>query len=594
MESIANMPRVSTSDQVDPPSSHMPTASFAADVDQQDAIEGMPERPELSLLRMSSLDRLLAYQRALAAFESSTSEQTRGQQGTLHNPISSTGFRSIIAEVAFCSAIAMTQLLSEVHISGFALVLVKLLKDIPGEEQSSTGSFWPAAILSLVISATLLVWARVADLWGGYHPMMFSLLWLTVWSTVPGLASSLVILNISRAMQGLAIAALMPSVFVLLGHIYEDGHRKNIVMGIYSACAPIGFGIAGLLSEHTKWFFFITAILSFNAAVTAYLSTPQDHTDRRKMDLKMDWLGAFCIISGLMLVGYALAVEPKQAKSEGSSTAFHRPAVLAPLVLGILALGTAVWVEGWYATCPLLPFDVFRARGVKSLCVACLFFYGTFGVWIYNTSEYFNIPAVSGQSTPVAGMQLVIWYLPLVVSGILFCVVGSSLAKWIELKFLVIISGLAWIGAPLVLALAPTPLYYWSEILPSMICASLGTDLTFTISNMFLAASQPQEYQGTAGAVSSILFNLGVSLSLPIAQIVYGTAQQGADVVAPDASGAQADIDAYRKVFFYATASATLGLLICIFCFRPGLVSEVSSLKTKDSRSSSTSEIREQ
>jgi hypothetical protein len=61
--------------------------------------------------------------------------------------------------------------------------------------------------------------------------------------------------------------------------------------------------------------------------------------------------------------------------------------VYAPLSSGAACLAVAFWVEGWYASCPLLPFEFFKPQGVKAFSVACLFFYGSFGVWLYNSAE---------------------------------------------------------------------------------------------------------------------------------------------------------------------------------------------------------------
>lgn len=90
-----------------------------------------------------------------------------------------------------------------------------------------------------------------------------------------------------------------------------------------------------------------------------------------------------------------------------------------------------------------------------------------------------------------------------------------------------------------------------------MICGTLGIDLTFTISVVFLSSIQPLKYQGLAGAVSSILVNMGISFSLAFAQIVE-------DQVTSRISetGAAAIEIADRSVFLFAAASAGVGVMI--------------------------------
>jgi hypothetical protein len=160
--------------------------------------------------------------------------------------------------------------------------------------------------------------------------------------------------------------------------------------------------------------------------------------------------------------------------------------------------------------------------------------------------------------------MLSLWYTPMAVGGILFCLISSSLLHIVPIKLLLILSGLAWVGAPLVFAVAPIPLTYWSEVLPSMICGTLGIDLTFTVAAIFLSSSQPLKFQGVAGAVSSILVNLAMSFSLPISLIVKEAA---AAHVLNDAIDNEADsaVWGFRAASAYGAASAGCGLIVCIF-----------------------------
>lgn len=163
--------------------------------------------------------------------------------------------------------------------------------------------------------------------------------------------------------------------------------------------------------------------------------------------------------------------------------------------------------------------------------------------------------------------MLSLWYTPMAVGGIVFCVVGGLLLHIVPIELLLIISGLSWIGAPLVFAVGPIPLTYWSEVLPSMICGTLGIDLTFTIATIFLSSSQPLKFQGIAGAVSSILVNLAMSFSLPVSLIVKEAAAAHArdDTIDVDHD---ATVWGFRAAFIYGAASAATGLLICIFFVR--------------------------
>ncbi|KAK4574684.1 hypothetical protein LTR86_001525 [Recurvomyces mirabilis] len=484
-------------------------------------------------------------------------------------------FRSFAAEVGFCFTIATQMFLSEYLISGFALALPELVARTGVIEVGSgtLGLFWPASLLTLTLSATILICARLADIHGGYRLFMLGLIWLGIWSLIPGFFASVVVLDVSRAMQGLALAAFMPSTFVLVSTFYEHGPRKNFVLGLYAGCAPVGF-FAGILvagalpQDESQWYLWIAAILAFIATITGYLTVPHDWTDRKQLGLKMDWLGGFLITAGLMLLSYALAYEPDANTYDRARNGFSFPSVYGPFVAGMLCLSAAVWVEGWYAECPLLPSDFFRPKGSMAMCLAGLCFYASYGVWLYESAEFFQSPSGTVHHR-LSGIGLATWYTPTAIGGLILCVVGASLMHIVHMKVLLLISGLAWIGAPLLLALCPLPVNYWAFVMPSMLCATLGIDLTFTISLVYFSSTQPKRYQGLCGAICSILVNLAISFALPLSEIIEAKA---ASTIVCDARGETSlykpCIDrsinwSYRAMFFYAAASACCGLIIC-------------------------------
>lgn len=564
-------------------------------------------RPRASFTRLSSLDSLITYRQEKAEWKRASSllvpndstihvghqEQPRAfdkppnapaadaesdasevsvdpeQQSVFESQHKRSNFRHFTTEVGFCFTIAMTQFLAEYLISGFAIELSNLLQSHLHVGPSSMGLFWPASLLSLILSATLLFWARLSDMYSGYFIFMFGVGWLAIWTLIPGFCRSLIWIDVSRAMQGLAIAAFMPSTFSMVGSIYPEGPRKNFVLGLYSGCAPLGFFtgflVAGALPvEKAKWYWFVAAGLSLVTFITAFLSVPSDRTDRRKLGLKMDWIGLFLIMAGLILVSYALSVEPYANQFTAGKPGFAFPLFIGPFSSGIACLAIAFWYEGWCATCPLLPFEFFKPKSVTAFSLACMCFYASYGVWLYNSAQFFQTPSiVPGQGVqPLSGMTLALWYTPTAIGGIILCIIGGMVMHVVPIMILLLFSALAWIAAPLLLALAPLPLHYWEYVVPSMLCATIGIDLTFTVSIVFFSSIQPLRYQGLSGAVCSVLVNLAMSFALSISEIVM---EKAASRSAPEEVLVTWG---YQATFIYAAASAGLGLLICIFFVR--------------------------
>ncbi|KAK5133683.1 hypothetical protein LTR08_007437 [Meristemomyces frigidus] len=572
-------------------------------------------QPKASLSRLSSLDNIISYReekaewkRAFSILQQRSSDVALGtayDHGVMAEPVEDSPpsvamseksegvgsgaetpmslkhqskFRHIVGEVGFCFTIAMTQFLAEYLISGFAVELPRLLHNQIHLGPNSLGLFWPASLLSLILSATLLIFARLSDMYGGYPCFMFGVVWLTIWTLVPGFCDGLLMINVSRAMQGLAIAAFMPSTFTMIGSFYTAGPRKSFVLGLYSGCAPLGFFagflVAGALpQEKPEWYFWIASALSAITAVTAYLTVPHDKTDRKELGLSMDWTGSFLITAGLILLAYALAVEPYANQFDRARTGFSYPTVYGPFCSGVVCLALAVWVEGWLAKCPLLPFDFFRPRSVAAFCFAGLCFYASYGAWLYNSADFFqSSTGVTKHEFGLQGIHLALWYTPTAVGGLILCVMGGAIIHTVPIKLILLVSGAAWIAAPLLLALCPLPVNYWAFVMPSMLCATIGMDLTFTISLVFLSTIQPQRYQGLCGAVCSILVNLAMSFSLPISEIVSKKATNvilpPITTILPQAEMMALDYRAlnwgYRAAFFYGAASAGLGFAVCV------------------------------
>lgn len=407
---------------------------------------------------------------------------------------------------------------------------------------------WPSAAFALVTSSFLLPFGRLADMYGGYPVFLFGLTWFCIWSLIAGFSSNGLMLDFCRALQGLGPAAFLPSGVMLLGSVYRPGPRKNLVFSIYGGSAPLGFFLGVLIAGLTGsflpfgWYFWIGCILIFSTAVAAVLAIPSDRKPQRRVE--MDWLGASLIIMGLILTVFAL--------TDGSHAPrkWATPYIYTTLVLGLLLLGAAFYVEGWVATHPLIPFDLFNIPYIKPFFLGLFFNYGCLGTFLLYATLYMH--DIMG-ATPV---QIAAWTTPMALGGVFLSVAGGYILHMIPGTALIQLSCCGWIGSSLLFALAPKHAKFWAFVLPAMLGATIGIDITFNVANVFITTNLSSQRQGLAGALMNSLLYLGVAVLLAFADVTQTE------------SLSRGLMESYRAVFWYMLACSGTSLYIMLHFVR--------------------------
>ncbi|KAK1471078.1 major facilitator superfamily transporter [Colletotrichum cuscutae] len=421
-------------------------------------------------------------------------------------------FKSQRSELGFCFSLLGSMLMAEYFVSGFHIILPPLAEelDIPAASQT-----WPSSVFSLVTGAFLLPLGRLGDMYGGYLTFNIGLAWFFVWCLVAGFSNNYMMLIVCRALQGLGSAAYLPAGIMLLGKIYRPGPRKNLVFALYGAFAPIGFffgiligGVSGQFLNW-RWYFWLGSIVLGIIAAVSFITIPRDYGDKRQ-EIRMDWWGAATIVPGLLLVVYAIT------DSSHAPQGWASPQILVTLILGVAFLVAAWYVESRVSANPLLPGDLFAPKSMKTLVAALFFAYGTFGLFLFYSSFY--IETVLHKSP----LLTAVWYVPLIVGGIMIGTVGGFTLHLLPGRVLLAISGTGNLLSVLLFAIMPDNPNYWAYVFPAMICGTIGIDITYTVSNVFITTNLPSHRQGLAGALINSLLFLGISFFLGIGDVVVG------------------------------------------------------------------------
>ncbi|KAG7144623.1 Low affinity ammonium transporter like protein [Verticillium longisporum] len=384
----------------------------------------------------------------------------------------------------------MSQFLTEYFVSGFTVILPTLITELNIPQAASV---WPATAFSLVIASTLLVFGRLGDMWGGYPVFVAGLAWLLVWSIIAGFSINPLMLDLCRALQGLGAAAALPTEVMLMGSLYRPGPRKNLVFAVYGTSAVFGFfgGIlmAGIVGQFTRWgfYFWIGAILTAITLLTSILYIPRPHSKDRAPGLaKMDYSGAVTIVCGLVLIVFSIL------QSAHAPAGWRTPYIPVCLVLGVLSLGAAAYIETRVAAQPLLPASIFTTP-------------------LHEPSPFGPLPALR---------HVVAWYVPLGVAGLIISVVEGFILHLVPGRVLLIIAGLGAVGSQLLIAMVPLGGSYWAWIFPAVIFSTVGIDLPTILATVFVTTTFPTSQQGLAGSVINSVLQLGVAFVLALTDVI--------------------------------------------------------------------------
>ncbi|RMD40239.1 hypothetical protein DV735_g4893, partial [Chaetothyriales sp. CBS 134920] len=462
-------------------------------------------------------------------------------------------FDSIYAECAFVFSILMSQVLTEYFISGFTILIPILIKELNIPPATSV---WPASAFSVSIASTLLVFGRLCDTFGGYPVYVAGNAWLLAWSLIAGFSVNPLMLIFSRAFQGLGAAAALPAGIQLMGSIYRPGPRKNIVFGLYGTCAVLGFFlgilISGFVGQYLRWgwYFWLGAILVAVTILVSIFSIPNDMSNHRDNRPAMDYLGSGLIISSLVLIIFSIT------ESAHAPHGWTTPYIPTLFVVGMLLFLLTIYVEGWVARSPILPASIFTAhRAMLPLIVALMLLYGTLAIFILYGTLYFENIMHAGP------LETAVWYLPMLIGGLIFALGEGFIMHAVSGFLLLVISAAGSIVAELLLAIVPAGAGYWRWILPAMICATIGIDLSFTVLTVFVTTVLPRHHQGVGGGLLNSVLQLGVALCLGFGDILQSyTVERSPKSDNPEATLRRS----YQHTFWLGLAVASLAMVLIL------------------------------
>jgi EmrB/QacA subfamily drug resistance transporter len=280
---------------------------------------------------------------------------------------------------------------------------------------------WVTTAYLITATITTPLYGKLSDIYGRKPVFLTAISIFVIGSALCSLSTSMYMLAVFRAIQGLGAGGLFTLALAIIADIVPPRERARYqgyflaVFGTSSVIGPIvgGFfagqatilGIAGW-----RWVFLVNVPIAIAALIVVAKVLNIPHT---RHDHRIDWQGALALAVGLV----PLLIVAEQGRGWGWSS----PGAIACYLVGVLGLLGFVWAERRAGDEALIPLRLFGNRTFSlTSVVGTIVGMGMFGV-IVSLPLYLQI--VKGMTPTTAGLMTV----PLVVGIMAGSIVGGQM-----------------------------------------------------------------------------------------------------------------------------------------------------------------------
>lgn len=366
---------------------------------------------------------------------------------------------------------------------------------------------WFVNAFTLSFASFILMAAALGDRFGRRTVFVIGIVVFTLASVLSALSYEPWMLIVSRALQGLGAAAVMPLSLTLLAGSVEAKFRP-LAIGIWGGITGLAIAtgplVGGAVVEGWSWeaIFWINVPVGIIALPLALFALPNTYGEKMRADV----VGV--LLAGLGVLGLVYGTV------SGNEKGWDSLEVTASLVVGALLIATFIVWES-RVSAPLLPLRLFRDRSFSIANVIGLTFsFGVFGS-IFILIQFLQV--VQGYSPLGAGVATMPWTMaPMVVAPL-----AGLIAPRVGTRLLIIIGlslqsfGVLWLAAFISADVA------YTVMLPAFIAAGIGMGLVFApISTAVLATMRGDDHAKASGTNSTVR-EVGVALGIAVLTAVF-------------------------------------------------------------------------
>ncbi|KAL9945873.1 hypothetical protein D7B24_007286 [Verticillium nonalfalfae] len=423
--------------------------------------------------------------------------------------------------IVLVATLAGASFMNTMSLQAVVIILPAIGSDLDIPEQRLQ---WIVSAYSLAFGCFLLLWGRIADIYGKRLIFVAGSAWAAVMTLANAFVPNEIAFNLFRGLHGLGAAANVPTAIGILGTTFPPGKAKNYAFSAYAAGAPLGsvFGnlIAGFIAQYAdwKWIFGVKAILAGMVAAAGFFVIPPPpppppslEGQPSKIKQSVDWIGGALITVGMLALLYAL--------TEGNVVGWDRPWIPVIIVVSLIIIAVFVFwqrrLEKKGERPPLMKVSIFKNKRFSAAMVIMGLFFASFNNFLVFATYFFQ------DYQGLSALQTTIRFIPTGVVGIVTAFVVALLLSRVPTYLLLVFGNVSMALACVLFAIPiPSNTTYFAFGLPAMILSVFGADTAWPSLTLFTSKSLPQEDQALGGALINSVGQMGRAIGLAISTAV--------------------------------------------------------------------------
>ena len=361
---------------------------------------------------------------------------------------------------------------------------------------------WIVDAYALTLAAFLLTAGSLADMYGRRLLYLVGLAIFTCASALCGFAVSTLMLQVSRAAQGVGGAVMFSVSLALLADAFR-GKDRGVAFGVWGAVTGLAVAIGPLLGGvltsglSWRWIFFVNAPIGVIALAITVMKVAESRAPQAS---RPDWAGFALFTIALLNLVYALIRSNERSFTDG-------------IVLGCFAAAAVLLVAFALVELridhPMFDLALFRLPTFSGGSVAAFGLSASiFSMLLYLVLYLQDILGYSALGT---GVRL------MVISGgiMVTATVAGRLTSHVPVRLL-IGPGLLLVGAGLLLMRGLNAGSQWTHLIPGMIVGGLAVGLVNPpLASTAVGVVRPQR-AGMASGINSTFRQVGIATGIAL------------------------------------------------------------------------------